>query len=52
MATEVRKAFVAGRFYPASASEREAMLSKFGQGVDKKKIKGILPKAVVARHCR
>ncbi|MEM0475677.1 MAG: AmmeMemoRadiSam system protein B [Candidatus Norongarragalinales archaeon] len=46
----VRKAFVAGQFYPRSASECNAMLKEFAAGVDEKKIAGVKPKAVVAPH--
>ena len=47
---DVRKAFVAGQFYPRSASECNAMLASFENGVDKKKIAGVKPRAVVAPH--
>ena len=50
MSGELRKAFVAGQFYPRTAQQCEAMLDEFAARLDSKKIHGIKPKAVVAPH--
>ncbi len=47
---DVRNAFVAGQFYPRSASECGAALASFEANVDKNKTKSVKPAAAVAPH--